>query len=132
MRLQRAELCHGLGAELLRNGWSEVAQPLLERVVVLASKLGNVWNDLGVALFKRKEYSRAIRGFDSAIALSCDHAAVLSNRGAAYAAANELDNARSDFLQALKIDEEHESARTHLRMLDSMAIAPTLQHCLWH
>ena len=126
LRLQRAELCHGLGADLLRNGRPEAAQALLERAVSLAPNSGNAWNDLGVALFKRKEYSRAIRAFDSALALSCDHAAVLSNRGAAHAAANELDNARRDFIQALRIDEQNESARTHLRLLDSMAMAPTL------
>jgi serine/threonine protein kinase len=124
LRLKRAELCHGLGAGLLSNGRPEAAVSLLQRAVTLAPQSGDAWNDLGVALFKGKRYSIAIRAFNSAMMLPCDHAAVLSNRGAAYAASNEQQNARSDFLQALRIDEQNKAAKRHLQLLDSIRIGP--------
>ena len=125
--LKRAKLCHGLGAGLLNNGRPEVAHSFLEQAVALAPNSGDAWNDLGVALFKRMEYFRAIRAFDYAMTLQCDHAVVLSNRGAAYAATHALQKARSDFVRALRIDEQNVAAKRHLQLLDSAAITPMLQ-----
>ena len=120
--LTRAKLCHGLGAGLLNNGRPEAAHSFLERAVALAPKSGDAWNDLGVALFQRTDYAAAITAFNRAMTLSCDHASVLSNRGAAYAATNEEDKARRDFRQALNIDGSNDAAKQHLRLLDSITV----------
>jgi serine/threonine protein kinase len=127
LRLKRAKLCHGLGAGLLKHDRPARAVQLLNRALVLDPQSGEAWNDLGVALFKRKDYSPAISAFNSAMQLSCDHSAVLSNRGAAYAAINKSQMARRDFEQALRVNERNDYARMHLQLLDSMAIVPTLQ-----
>ncbi|HIK93063.1 MAG TPA: serine/threonine-protein kinase [Planctomycetes bacterium] len=126
LRTQRAELCHGLGARLLRKGNPAKAVPLLKRAVVLAPQSGTAWNDLGVALFQQTNYSAAIDAFNRALTMSCDHAAVLSNRGATFAANNEHDRARRDFGRALKIDARNEAAKRHLGLLDSITADPPL------
>ncbi|MEO2018536.1 MAG: serine/threonine-protein kinase [Fuerstiella sp.] len=126
LQVQRAKLCHGLGAELLKQGKPAEAVPLLERTVVLNPQSGDAWNDLGVALFQRTDYPSAIVAFNRALMLSCDHAAVLSNRGAAYAATNDGAKARQDFRQALKIDGRNDAAQRHLRLLDSITPEPPL------
>ena len=69
--LKRAKLCHGLGAGLLNNGRPDVAHSFLEQAVALAANSGDTGNDLGVALFKRKDYFRSICAFDSAMTLQC-------------------------------------------------------------
>lgn len=126
LQMQRAKLCHGLGAWLMKHDAPAEAVPLLERAVVLAPQSGDACNDLGVALFRRTDYPAAIAAFNRAMTLSCDHAAVLSNRGAAYAATNEEEKAGRDFREALRIDGRNEAAQRHLRLLDSLSIEPRL------
>ena len=82
---------------------------------------GAMWNDLGASRFRLREFTDAITAFDQALQRDCEHAEVLSNRGAALAAINELDRAREEFERALQINPDCESARKHQAMLDDLS-----------
>ena len=118
LRNLRADACHAVGVAFLKRNHPAEAVRLLTSACDMQPNNGECLNDLGAAKFEAKNFTGAIEAFNKALKLLCDHAAVLSNRGAAFAAMNQPEQARSDFLQALKIVPDHREADLHLKLLN--------------
>ncbi len=114
----RATACHEAGVAFLRRDRPAEAVRLLTLAHRMQPKNGECLNDLGAAQFNARDFAGAIDSFNMALKLPCDHAAVLSNRGAAFAAMNLPQQARGDFLKALKLVPDHREATFHLKLLE--------------
>lgn len=107
MTRRRVSAAHGLAVECLRQDRLVLATQLFSAAAAVDNTSGELHNDWGTALFQQQKYPQAIAAFDVALQCECNHAAVLSNRGAAFAAMGEVDQARSDFQAALQLSLIH-------------------------
>lgn len=122
---RRVHALHGLAAAYLKIHDPKAALPLLQKAVELSPTNGEVQNNLGTACFELQQFESAIEAFDIAVAafaesslMNREHAAALSNRGAAKAAIGQREEARRDFLKALETHPDTDSARQHLQLLE--------------
>ncbi|MEX0803608.1 MAG: tetratricopeptide repeat protein [Candidatus Binatia bacterium] len=81
-----------------------------EKVVALMPDFPQAYNNLGVALKRKGDLSKAAESFNQALARKPDFGAALSNRGWIFAEQNRWSEARRDFEQALEINPNDDGA----------------------
>jgi tetratricopeptide (TPR) repeat protein/tRNA A-37 threonylcarbamoyl transferase component Bud32 len=68
------------------------------------------YNNRGTIHLRRKEYARALRDYDAALAHDADYVEAHANRGQAYLGLNKLDQALKDFDRAIKLNPDYAPA----------------------
>jgi tetratricopeptide (TPR) repeat protein len=68
------------------------------------------YNNRGTIHLRRKEYARALRDYDAALARAADYAEAHANRGLAHLGLNQLDQALKDFDRAIALNPNYAPA----------------------
>ncbi len=82
--------------------------------------LGNqavLFNNRGIAYYRKVEYDRAIRDYDQAIRIKPDYAFAFNNRGAAYRLKGEYDRAIRDLDRAIRLKPDYAQAYNNKALL---------------
>ena len=82
------------------------ARRMLERAVELRPNDGNIVDSLGWALFKLGDYDTAVRWLERAAELESRNSVILDHLGDAYWMAGRRNEARFQWLRALRADPE--------------------------
>jgi tetratricopeptide (TPR) repeat protein len=80
------------------------ARKSFEKAVKLDREYADAINNIGVAFYKQKKYSRAIKYYKRAIQLHEPSASFHSNLGAAYFSKKELNRAVAEYQRAFQLD----------------------------
>jgi tetratricopeptide (TPR) repeat protein len=109
----RAALSKKPGSALLLNkiGMSQLllrrlreARKSFEQALKADRNYANADANLGVVYYQDKNYGKAIKFYDKAIALQPDTAVFYNNRGAAYFNKKQFEKANLDYAKALELD----------------------------
>lgn len=102
-----------LKEQLLRIGFyhSPAQEPdrIIQQQHIEAINKSILVNNKGLEYTKNKQYTEALKCFDTAIELNPNYANAYSNRGNAYQSINKHDLALSDFNKTLAINPQHEN-----------------------
>lgn len=116
----RAKAMEGEGIALSELGHSEEALQTLQKAVAEDPSAWRAWNALGSEYDNRKDWTQAEAAYDHALADSGAAAIVINNRGYSRLLQNRLDEAVTDFVEALKKKPDLTAARTNLRLAMAM------------
>ena len=92
------------------RGNFEAATREYTKVIELRPDSAEAYNNLGTALKRKGELSKALDSFNQALERRADYSAALSNRGWVFAEQHRWSEARRDFEQALKVSPGDEGA----------------------
>lgn len=106
----------GEGVSLSALGRSGEAVPVLEKAVAEEPASWRAWNALAGEYDNRHDWVKAEAAYDHAVTDSNGAAIVLNNRGYSRMLQNRLDDAVTDFVDALKKKPDLAAARTNLRL----------------
>eukprot|EP00405_Crypthecodinium_cohnii_P056064 CAMPEP_0206613490 /NCGR_PEP_ID=MMETSP0325_2-20121206/56740_1 /ASSEMBLY_ACC=CAM_ASM_000347 /TAXON_ID=2866 /ORGANISM="Crypthecodinium cohnii, Strain Seligo" /LENGTH=570 /DNA_ID=CAMNT_0054133631 /DNA_START=46 /DNA_END=1758 /DNA_ORIENTATION=+ len=100
-----------IGVEYMRTNSLPLAQQCLEYARTLMPTDPQIYNELGVAAFQRRDYPEAVHLLQRAAELSCvPDDTVCTNLGHAFLKAQALDHALESFKQARKMAPQNSSA----------------------
>jgi Flp pilus assembly protein TadD len=112
----RAVAMEGEGLCLVLSGRGSEAMPVLKKTVAEYPQSWKAWNALGGAYDDQAKWVEADDAYAHALAASDAPAIVINNRGYSYLLRNRLDEATTDFVEALRQRPDLEAARTNLRL----------------
>ncbi|WP_326538029.1 tetratricopeptide repeat protein [Pseudorhodoferax sp.] len=108
---RQVEALAALGWVELRNQRPVQAEAAFRKGLALDARHVELWNGLGTVMHHLHRWADAEDAYTRALALAPNDAAVLGNRGAAYAAAGQTDKAMADVQAALRIQPGNERAQ---------------------
>ena len=108
-------------AHLLRGEW-EQAKDCLEHALKIRSSLTEARNHLGIALAQLGDREAALHQFQEV----GSPATALNNLGTVYLAQNRLEEARAEFLKALRLQPGYSRAQANLLQVESRMPLPVL------
>ncbi len=112
----RGRALQGQGIANLLMGRPVKAQNLLAAAVAENANLWRAWNALGAAYDVAEEYENADFAYTRALALQPDVADIYNNRGFSRLQRDDPDGAIEDFLKAIDLDPDFETAEMNLRL----------------
>jgi len=98
------------GIELYRQGKDKEAVAALEKASKQSKTDAEVWNYLGLASMKIKDYKKAIKAFDNAADLNRQNVSYFTNLAYAYLLSGELIDARQTSSKAINLDAKNAKA----------------------
>ena len=116
----RGKAFEGEGVALSVLGRREEALITLQKAVAEDPSAWRAWNALGSEYDNRHDWTQAEAAYDHALVDSGGAAIVINNRGYSRLLQNRLDEAASDFVEALKKRPDLNAARTNLRLAMAM------------
>lgn len=108
-----AEALNNLGVLLEGQGRVDEAVELLRRAVQVRSA-PDLWNNLGVALTAKREFTEGIQCYRAALRMDPHYAAALNNLGNAQRSIGELEEAIVSLRQALRLRPDYAEAYNNL------------------
>jgi tetratricopeptide (TPR) repeat protein len=99
-----SELLNKMGIVRLELHQTDLARALFLRTVRARKKDASAWNNLGVADYSAQEYHAAVSEYRRACKLNKRSAVFHSNLALAYFELGDVEEAREEFAQALRID----------------------------
>jgi Flp pilus assembly protein TadD len=114
--LIRGDAMEGEGLSLALAGRQAEATTVLKKTVAEYPKAWRAWNALGGAYDESRQWDQADDAYAHALAASDAPAIVLNNRGYSHLLRNQLDEASTDFVEALRQRPDLDAARTNLRL----------------
>lgn len=112
----QARALHTAGLSLLLTDRAKEAEEKLEAAVAAEPASWRAWNALARARDARRAWDDAAAGYQRALALAPDEAAVLNNYGLSRLSAGDLDEAAGLFSRALQASPDLAPAETNLRL----------------
>ena len=106
----RAKLAFEHGNVMLIIGEMERAIEHYSHAIKLDLNSASIYNNRGVAYYKKGEYDLAIEDYNMAIRLNPDDAGAYSNRGAVYSKKGEYDLAIEDYNMAIQLNSDYAEA----------------------
>lgn len=116
----RGHALQGEGIVLSSTGHSEEALLVLQKAVTEDPSAWRAWNALGAEYDERHAWAQAESAYDHALSNSDSAAIVLNNRGYSRLLQNRLDDAVSDFVEALRKKPDLAAARNNIRLAMAM------------
>jgi tetratricopeptide (TPR) repeat protein len=109
----QASLYNRIGIAQLQLQHLREAQKNFDRALKKQKNLAEARNNLGVACYLEKKYSRAIDEYRKAIQLNDTEASFHNNLGTAYFASKQFDRAMAEYRRAIQLDPEvfHHTSR---------------------
>lgn len=98
------------GQRLLREGNFQSAEQQFKLATKLNPQLATAWHNLGVARFRRGQFSDSLSAFDRSIALGNESGLAYSHRAAARFALGDEPGAEADFATAMEFASLQERA----------------------
>ncbi len=119
LRPESVEARYLYGLWLQNQGLAEDALVQYDALLTVEPENAAAWNNIGyINLVYLKNYRTAVDKFSKAIELKRDFTEAYVNRGVAYEELGMFEKARSDFKQALKINDNYEKAIEGLNRIE--------------
>ena len=99
-----SELENQMGVVLLKLGQNKLACEAFLRSVRAQKRNDHAWNNLGVTEYQNKNYYKAISDYSRAEHIDRESAVYRSNLALAYFSLDDMDDARTQFAAAMRLD----------------------------
>lgn len=102
---------------LIQTGRYDEARQQLEKVVLLAPRDAEAYNNLGYTLKKLGQNDKALEQYQKALSIQPDCVECLNNLGVFYLSTRELEEAEAQFQKAIRVKPEYADPYFHLALL---------------